>query len=592
MAVLDPRPFRSTDSLLASHQQLRAIFNQAAVGIALASLDGHFVDLNRRFSEILGYSEAELHNMTFSELTHPDDRAVTEASVRQLLAGEIPEYTLEKRYLCKGGGEIWSLTTVTLMRDAAGQPDRFIGVIEDITQRKNAETALHEERRILEILNETGKLLASQLDLQSLVQAVTDAATQLSGAQFGSFFYNVTDENGDAFLLYTLSGAPREAFANFGNPRATALFGPTFRGEPPIRLDDVLADPRYGALPPHHGMPKGHLPVRSYLAVPVKSRSGEVIGGLFFGHSQIGVFTERAERLVSGVAAQAGIAIDNARLYEAAQRAAAERTALLDSERAARAAAERLSEMKDQFLATLSHELRTPLNAILGWSQVLRFGRKDEADIVRGLQTIERNARVQAQLIEDLLDTSRINSGNLLLEIGTVDPAAVIDAAIETVRPAADGKGIRLSRDFDLSVRALPADAGRLQQVIWNLLSNAIKFTPRDGEARIATRRAGTHLEITVTDTGIGIAPDFLPYLFERFRQGDSSTTRRFGGLGLGLSIVKSLVEMHGGSVTASSPGEGHGTTITVQMPLRGVAGAEGGGGLNSQLPTPNSQTE
>ena len=276
------------------------------------------------------------------------------------------------------------------------------------------------------------------------MQAVTDAATQLSGAQFGSFFYNVTDERGDAFLLYTLSGAPREAFASFGNPRATALFGPTFRGEPPIRLDDVLADPRYGTMAPHHGMPKGHLPVRSYLAVPVKSRSGEVIGGLFFGHSQTGVFTERAERLVAGVAAQAGIAIDNARLYEAAQRAADERTALLESERAARSAAERLSEVKDEFLATLSHELRTPLNAILGWSQLLRTGRKDEADIVRGLETIERNARVQAQLIEDLLDMSRINSGKLLLEIGTVDPAAVIDAAIETVRPAADGKGIRL----------------------------------------------------------------------------------------------------------------------------------------------------
>lgn len=181
---------------------------------------------------------------------------------------------------------------------------------------------------------------------------------------------------------------------------------------------------------------------------------------------------------------------------------------------------------------------------------------------------------MQAQLIEDLLDMSRINSGNLLLEINTVDPAAAIEAAIETVRPAADGKGIRLSRDLDPTIRSLPADPGRLQQVIWNLLSNAIKFTPRDGEARIATRRAAGNLEICVTDTGIGIGPDFLPYLFERFRQGDSSTTRRFGGLGLGLSIVKSLVEMHGGSVSASSQGEGHGTTITVQLPLRSPQGA------------------
>ncbi len=164
--------------------------------------------------------------MTFMELTHPDDRAATEASLGRLLAGDIPEYTLEKRYRRKDGGEIWSLTTVTLMRDAAGQPLRFIGVIDDITQRKNAEAALHEERRILEILNETGKLLASQLDLQSLAQAVTDAATQLSGAQFGSFFYNVTDETGDAFLPYTLSGAPRDAFASIGNPRSDRALRP------------------------------------------------------------------------------------------------------------------------------------------------------------------------------------------------------------------------------------------------------------------------------------------------------------------------------------------------------------------------------
>src|SRR5688572_13702985 len=183
----DPGSFRGTQPLLESHQQLRAIFNQAAVGIALAGLDGHFVELNRKFAEILGYSEAELHAITFTELTHPDDREITAASVRKLLAGEVPEYTLEKRYLRKDGAVVWSLTTVTLMRDAAGQPLQFIGVIEDITHRKNAEAALHEETRILELLNETGRLLASELDFQSLIQAVTDAARTLSGAQFGAF---------------------------------------------------------------------------------------------------------------------------------------------------------------------------------------------------------------------------------------------------------------------------------------------------------------------------------------------------------------------------------------------------------------------
>ena len=196
---------------------------------------------------------------------------------------------------------------------------------------------------------------------------------------------------------------------------------------------------------------------------------------------------------------------------------------------------------------------------------------------------------MQAQLIEDLLDTSRINSGKLLLEVAPCDPAAVIDAAIETVRPAADGKGIRLSRDFDPGVRRRPPTRAGCSRSSGTSCRTPSSSRRRDGEARIATRRAGTHLEITVTDTGIGIAPDFLPYLFERFRQGDSSTTRRFGGLGLGLSIVKSLVEMHGGSVTASSPGEGHGTTITVQLPLRGrrerrVAPVST---PNSQRPTP-----
>ncbi len=438
-----------------------------------------------------------------------------------------------------------------------GQEVGRVWSFRDITDRRRAEEALRDETRILEILNKTGAAVASELDVQALVQTVTDAATELSGAQFGAFFYNSIDEQGDAYMLYALSGAPREAFQDFGHPRATPLFGPTFKGAPPIRLADVMRDSRYGQMPPHHGMPHGHLPVRSYLAVPVISRNAEVIGGLFFGHPEPGQFTERSERLIVGVAAQAAIAIDNARLYE--------------SERAARTTAERLSEMKDRFLANLSHELRTPLNAVLGWAQILRRGVKDGVDLQKGLEAIERNARVQSQLIGDLLDTSRITSGKVRLDVQPLAPISFIDAAVETVRPAADAKGIRLISLLDPDAGPISGDPARLQQVLWNLLTNAIKFTPKGGKVQVTLERVNSHIEISVNDTGIGIHPEFVPHVFERFQQGDSSTTKTYGGLGLGLSIVKHLVEMHGGSVRASSPGHDQGATFSIHLPLTAV---------------------
>ena len=572
----------AAEALRESEERLRAMFNQAAVGIALAGLDGYFLDMNRKFSEILGYASEELRQRTFSGITHADDREETEAALRRLLHGATPEHSMEKRYIRKDGSEVWSLTTVTLLRDVAGQPQRFLGVVEDITQRRRTEEALRQseakyrqladalqdETRILELLNETGKALASTLDLQALVQAVTDAATKLSGAQLGAFFYNTAGDGGDRFQLYTLSGAARESFAQFEQSRATAFLGPAFRGEGPIRCDDALTDHRYGAMASLQGMPNGHLPVRSCLAVPVRSRSGDVLGGLFVGHSMTNMFSERTERLIVGVAAQAGIAIDNASLYEAAQKASLERMMLLESERAARSAAERMSEVKDEFLATLSHELRTPLNAILGWSQVLRSGPKDPADLLKGLETIERNARVQTQLIEDLLDMSRITSGKLRLDIRPIQPSVVIEAAVDTVHPAADAKGISLETSLDPAAGPISGDPNRLQQIIWNLLSNAIKFTPREGRVQVLVERVDSHIEITVADTGVGIRPEFIPHLFERFRQGDASTTRAYGGLGLGLSIVKNLVELHGGTVEVASPGEGRGTTVTVSLPL------------------------
>jgi signal transduction histidine kinase len=236
--------------------------------------------------------------------------------------------------------------------------------------------------------------------------------------------------------------------------------------------------------------------------------------------------------------------------------------------------AEEANRMKDEFLATLSHELRTPLNAMLGWAQVLRLGKLDPAASVRALETIERNARAQAQLIADLLDVSRIITGKLRLDFQPVELPRIVEAALETLRPAADAKGIRL--DVDLGPLASPVlgDADRLQQVVWNLLSNAVKFTPRDGAVAVRLRQTGANAEVRVSDSGAGIRPDFLPYVFDRFRQAESTITRSHGGLGLGLSIVRHLVELHGGTVEVESAGEGKGAAFSVLLPVRTAAAA------------------
>jgi signal transduction histidine kinase/ActR/RegA family two-component response regulator len=430
------------------------------------------------------------------------------------------------------------------------------------------EEQLREQSEVLETINRLGRLLSAELDLQKLVQAVTDAATELTGAHFGSFFYNVLDEKGASYMLYTLSGVPREAFEGFPMPRATQLFGPTFRGEGTIRIADVRKDPRHGKNPPHYGMPAGHLPVVSYLAVPVASRSGEVIGGLFFGDPQPGVFSERHERIIEGLAAQAAIAMDNARLFDSAQQSLREREALLASEQAARQEAEVASRAKDEFLGLLSHELRNPLNAILGWTRLLAGGQLDESSLARAIETIDRNAKLQARLIDDMLDVSRIVSGKLRLDAQPVDLTSVIHAAVDTSRSAADAKDIRLQIVLDFGAGVVLGDPVRLQQIIWNLLSNAIKFTPKHGRVQVQLERINSHVEITVSDTGPGIEEDFLPHVFERFRQADSSASKKHGGLGLGLSIVRHLVEMHGGTVVAGNRIDEPGAVFSVWLPL------------------------
>lgn len=258
----------------------------------------------------------------------------------------------------------------------------------------------------------------------------------------------------------------------------------------------------------------------------------------------------------------------NARILAMSQATSAERQALFERERAARDQAERLSAMKDEFLALLSHELRTPLDAVLGWAGMLQKGVNDPATLARGLQTIERNARAQGQLIDDLLDMSRIVSGTMRIDARSVDPVRSVEAALGTVHPAATAKSIALQVDAGAERLHVLADPDRLQQMLWNLLANAVKFTPPGGSVRVQIARDGDEAVIRVIDAGIGIAPAFLPYVFDRFRQQDASITRAHGGLGLGLSIARQLAEAHGGTIDVASAGVGNGATFTLRLPL------------------------
>jgi PAS domain S-box-containing protein len=253
------------------------------------------------------------------------------------------------------------------------------------------------------------------------------------------------------------------------------------------------------------------------------------------------------------------------------KRSQAECTRLLEQAMAAQAEADRANGLKDEFLAILSHELRTPLASILGWSNLLAAGNLDDAASKSALETIVRNARAQRQLIDDLLDISRIITGKLRLDVQPVELAPMIVAVVDGVRPAADARSIHLRTALDSHTSPISGDPDRLRQIIWNLLTNAIKFTPEGGRVEVGLVRTDSHVEVTISDTGQGIAPEFLPHVFERFSQSDSSSTRRHGGLGLGLSIVRQLVELHGGTVTAESPGAGEGTTFKVIFPLMNV---------------------
>lgn len=559
---------------------LSAIVAGSEDAIISKTLDGVVTTWNPAAERLFGWTAEEMTGRSILRLIPLALQSEEQDILAKLRAGErIERY--ETTRVRSDGTHIDVSLTISPIRDAGGRIVGASKIVHDITERRRAAAALAalaEEGHALETISGVGWSVASELDLEVIAQRITDAATELSGASFGAFFYNITAEDGQgSYWLHATSGIPQANLADFPLLRTTDLFAPTFRGEGIIRSDDIRVDPRFGPKGLFDWVPVGNVPVTSYLAVPAVSRHAQIVGGLFLGHPDRAAFTHRAERRVTAIASQAAIAIENSRLILALKDREirlsdllCERERILLSERTARSEAERMGQLKDEFLATLSHELRTPLNAVQGWTQILLRGPRTEEQ-ARALVVIDRNVRAQGQIIGDLLDMSRIVSGKILLEVQPLQLHQVVQSAVDTVRQTAEARKIRISMLLDTTIGLVRGDPGRLQQVLWNLLTNAVKFTPAGGHVHVVLERVGSQAEISVEDSGQGIREDFLPFIFDRFRQADASTTRRFGGLGLGLSIVRNLVELHGGTVRVKSMGENRGSIFIVTLPLSQV---------------------
>ena len=484
-------------------------FDSAAVGIAHTAPDGRWLRFNDALCRITGYSRAELEATTFQAITHPDDLTPGIALTAQLTAGEIPAFSLEKRYLRKDGTIVWVNLTVSLHRIRLPREESyFIAMVQDITARKKAE----EGRR----------------EAEALFRTLTEGMPSMAWVRRHDGPYEYLNPQWHAYTGWTAEDLAVRGHFELIHPEDL----PTM-----IELHQASILSGEGHFVEfRHRRHDGAWRWTESRVAPVRDAQGNVL-------RWVGTLTD---------------------VHDQRQ----ERERLLENERAARNEAEEASRLKDEFLAIVSHELRTPLTVILGWSQLLLVPKIAEEELQRGLETIRRSARSQAQIIDDLLDMSRIIAGKIRLNVQTVDLPQILEKALDSVRPAAMASGVRIEAMIHPSLPPAQGDSGRLQQILWNLLSNAIRFTPQGGKVQVAAKGVGSHLEVTVSDTGEGIDPEFLPHIFDRFRQQDGSTTRTHGGLGLGLSIVKNLVELHGGEVRASSAGLGKGSTFIFQLPL------------------------
>jgi PAS domain S-box-containing protein len=545
-------------ALRESEERYRELVENANDIVYTLDLEGQITSVNKAAELITGYSRDELLGMNITDVLTADSAEAGKRMLDLKLAGQ--QRTSYEVDLKAKSGQIVTLEISSRLIFKGAEPLGVQGIARNITSRRRAEEALREAdqralseyERLLERISSLAQALGNSRDLLSIFRGLRDF-TQASVPCDG-LFVSLYDSIRDVRIACYGWGDGNEIDTSELPPMPVTSTGPNSRA---IRTGEVVITDNYMSATRGHPAiiigPDNGLRPESSIAVPM-AVMGRIVGTIEVQSYERGAFTEGSVTAMRMAANLTAVAIEDVRL--------------LDRESSARAAAEESNRLKDEFLATVSHELRTPLTAILGWSRMLEAGALDNEVAVRAIETIRRNAKAQSQIIDDILDVSRIITGNLYLDLQPLELAPIIEAAINVVRPTADAKGIRIETFFDSDPELVSGDTNRLQQVIWNLVSNAVKFTPGGGKVTVAIQQLNSEMRITVADTGRGISPDFLPFVFDRFRQADSSTTRQHGGLGLGLAIARHIVEIHGGTIAATSPGEGQGATFTVALPL------------------------
>jgi PAS domain S-box-containing protein len=541
-----------------SEERFRSLVTATSDIIWATPPSGEFVEEQPGWSVFTGQTRAEYQGWGWLDAVHPEDRELTVRSWEASLSTRTP-YQLEYRLRRQDGVYRHMLARAVPVLEKDGRVREWVGAHRDVTRQRQGEAELErlltrEQRHATQLQGlASAALVISEADsIDQVLRAITEQAREVIGAH--QCITSVTLEGGWAQAVHATSMS--EKYASFRDwkesPEGTGLYSWVCRLNLPMRLTqtEMETHPAWKGFGRHKGR---HPPLRGWLAAPLVGRDGRNLGLIQLSDRYEADFSAEDEAILVQLARMASVAIENTRLMAETQAA---------------------NRAKDEFLAVMSHELRTPLTAVLGWTQMLRSRQNDAKAVDKGLAVIERNARTLAQLIEDVLDVSRIITGKLTLHRKGVELVGVVQAAVEVVRPHAEQKNVSVALEVDVGgngTAMLVGDPGRLQQVCWNLLVNAVKFTPQGGRVVVRVDRSEQELRVRVTDTGKGIRAESLPHLFERFWQADGSATREHGGLGLGLAIVHHLVGLHGGAVRAESGGEGKGSTFIVTLPVPAV---------------------